>query len=271
MFDGLVRAAHQFVLQVGRFDESEILDQLHAVARLVELNVLGAWHVPSWARRGERQAYAVYRHSSMPAAFWPEYWELHQKHGCSFLAMKAWQNRGAFTLTEALRERKPSGDERWIVQLLYRHGARDVYYVPCGSWMVVYWSPKALLRLDAPSRAALQTAACAAAERLGRVIRREPKRVPEPELSAQQRAILRLRARGYSLQQAADHLQIRYGTAQEHQQRAIKKLRAKDLPHAVAEALHRYVVIGMSVSMACGAIFEAYDICCWDDIIRWSL
>lgn len=267
----VVRAAQKFAEQVDKLDEFEILPGLQIVARYVGLNVFGAWYIPHQTPLTIRKAYLVHIHPSVSDAFLPEFWQLHAKHGRSFMAAKAWQNRGAFTMTEALRELKPTGDDRWLQQLCYRHHMRDLFYVPNGRWMVVYWSPKPLLRLDTPSRVALQLAAGAAAARLRRVIKQKDGQMPDPGLSSRQRAVLRLLAQGQTLHEAADHLAIGYETAREHCERAAKKLGARNLHHAVAEALRRSVVLSMSVSMACGAIFEAYDICCWDDIVRWSL
>jgi DNA-binding CsgD family transcriptional regulator len=271
MSDRLTMAALRFVANVERLNEpADILEALHQIARLVVLNAGGALRAPSWPRHGELKGFTeIHTHPSMPAEFWTELRVLYAKHGHSFLAELAWRNRGAFTLTEGLRLVKPTGSDRWIVDHLYRYGARDALYVPDGKWMTIYWAGKPL-RLDAPTRAALQLAGIAAGGGLERLRGRRRNAEPDPGLSARQRAILRLVSHGQTLHQAAEHLGIGYKTAAEHAERAEKKLGAKNLPHAVAEAIRRYVVIGLACSLACGVIFDVYDICCWDEIAKWA-
>jgi len=266
MSDRLTMAALRFAANVERFDDpADMLEALHQVARTAGLNALGAWRVPSWARLGDRRTYTTYKHPSIPAEFWPDFWVQYDKHGRSFLANLAWRNRSGFTLTEALRIVKPTGNDRWIQQLLNRHGARDVFYVATGAWMVVYWSPK-MLRLDAPTRAALQLAAGAAAARFQALSSRRNEQEPDPGLSARQRAVLRLMSQGLTLHETAEHLGIAYGTAQEHAARAQKKLGAKNLPHAVAEALRRYVVISWlaaTVLATAAGLCDVHTPDCW--------
>jgi DNA-binding CsgD family transcriptional regulator len=272
MSDRLTMAALRFAANIERLDDpTEILEMLHQVARVAGLNAGGAVRAPSWPRHGERKGFTeIYTHSSMPTEFWSELKALYAKHGHSFLAVLAWHNRGVFTLTEGLRIVKPTGSDRWIVELVHRYGARDALYVPDGKWMIIFWSSK-ITRLDAPTRAALQLAGLAASARLERLRSCRRDGESDPGLSARQRAVLRLVSYGHTLHGAADHLGIGYKTAAEHAERAGKKLGAKNLPHAVAEAMRRYVVLGVGMSAACAAIFDIYDICCWDEIVRWMV
>lgn len=270
MSDSLMMAALRFATQAERLnDPKAIVLQLENVARHGGLHLMGAWRVPAKALRDDRTPYTMHASPSLPPTFLSDYWPLYQEHGRSVLADYAWRNKGAFTMTEALRIVKPGERERWIVRFFHKHGLRDVFYVPNGAWMVVYWAPK-VLRLDSPSRAALQLAAGAAAARLGRLTRERDGELMTG-LSGRQRAVLRLVGQGYSLQEVANYLGIKYGTAQEHAQRAMKKLGAKNLTHAAAEAIRRYIVVGLATSAAAVAIFEVYDICCWDAIVRlWT-
>jgi DNA-binding CsgD family transcriptional regulator len=249
MSDRLTLAVLRFTANVERLnDPADILEALHQFARLAGLNAFGAWCLPAWARRDDRRAFSIHMHPSVPAAFLPEYWKLYRQHGRSFMQTLAWQNRGAFTMGEALRTIKPTGNDRWLQELAYRHGIRDVFYCPNGECMVVYWSPKPL-RLDATTRAVLQLAASATAARLRALSSRRGQQEPDPGLSPRQRAVLRLVSQGLSLQETADHLGIAYGTVYEHAERAAEKLDAKSLPHTVAEALRRYVVIGIGTGI----------------------
>lgn len=264
MSDRLTMAALRFAANIERLnDPADILEALHQVARIVGLNAFGAWKIPTWALRNDRRAYSICVHPSVPAGFFPEYWELYEKHGRSFLAALAWRNRGAFTMTEALRIMKPTGADRWLQQMLYRYSMRDVFYVPNGNTMVVYWSAKPL-RLDVPTRAALQLAASATAARLHALPGYKAKQEPDPGLSARQRAVLGLLSLGHSPHEIGERLEISHGTVKEHIERASRKLGAKSAAHAVAEALRRYVVIGLGISMATAAgICDVHEPDCW--------
>jgi DNA-binding CsgD family transcriptional regulator len=269
MSDQIMAAALRFVTQVDRLDDPhEILAELHKVARLAALNVLGSWRVPAAARRGDRSSFPHWHHSSVPAGFRADLWTEYAEHGRSFLADLAWRNERTYTMTEALRIAKPTGADRWAQQLFLRHGIRDVLYVPNGAWMTVYWSPKAI-RLDASIRAVLTLAANATAARLQRLAGHRRDQDADPGLSARQRAVLRLLSQGSSLQEAAEHLQIGYRTAKEHLSRAQAKLGAKSVPHAIAEALRRYLVIAFAslafVVAMCSAISRLYG------MPRWSV
>ena len=270
MSDRLTMAALRYAANIERLkDAADILEALHQVARLASLNVLGAWRVPPWGRRDDPDAFYIHPHPSVLEQFWADFRTLYRKYRRSFMAELAWQNRGPFTMTEAMRIMKPTGEERWIVQLLDQYGIRDIFYVPNGTWMVVYWAAKPL-RLDAATRAALRLAANATAERLRAISRHRGKDGAGPELSSRQRAVLRLLAQGYTPQEIGRRLDIAHGTVKEHIERASKKLGARTATQAAVEAVRRYAVLGIGgVSGACSLIFEVYDICCWDEIVRW--
>jgi DNA-binding CsgD family transcriptional regulator len=241
-------AALRFAANVERLkDPTDILEALHQVARLAGLNAFAAWRVPPWGRRNDPRAFRIHKHPSMPDQFETDFWPLYVKHGRSFLAELAWLNRGPFTMTEALRMMKPTGEERWIQRLFYQYGARDVFYVPNGVWMVAYWAPKPL-RLDAPTQAALRLAANSVAARLRAMDRRRAV-TTGPELSARQRAVLRFLGQGYSPHEIATHLAISHGTVKEHIERATKKLGAKTATQAAVEAVRRYIVLVFAITI----------------------
>lgn len=265
MSDRLTMAAVRFAANVDRLDDiADILEGLHQLACIAGLNAFGAWRVPPWARRDDRRSYVIATHPSVPAKFYAEYWELYAKNGRSFLANLAWRNRGAFTMSEALRIVKPSGHDRWLQQLLFKYGMRDIFYVPNGDIMVVYWSAKPL-RFDTATRAALAFAGNATAARLQAIFARKGKVEPDPGLSSRQRAVLRLVSHGMTLHEAGEHLGIGYKTVAEHAGRAARKLKAKNLPHAVAEALRRYVVITWLAAMTLATAAGLCDVHhpCW--------
>ena len=271
MSDRLMMAALRFAANIERLkDAADILETLHQIARLAGLNVLGAWRVPPWGRRDDVEAFYIHPHPSVPAQFWPDFRVLYAKHRRSFMAELAWLNRGPFTMTEAMRIMKPTGEERWIVRLLDQYGIRDIFYVPNGTWMVVYWTAKPL-RLDAPTRAALQLAASATAARLRAMSRRRGEDGVGPELSARQRAVLRLLGQGYTPHEIADRLAISHGTVKEHIERASKKLGARTPTQAAVEAVRRYAVLGyVAALVSCGGMCKIiFDICGWDEIMRW--
>ena len=266
MSDRLTMAALRFAVNVERLkDAAAILEALHQIARLAGLNVLGAWRVPPWGRRDDVDAFHIQAHPSVPVQFWPDFRTLYAKHRRSFMAELAWQNRGPFTMTEALRIMRPTGEERWIVRLLNEYGIRDIFYVPNGSWMVVYWAAKPL-RLDAPTRAALQLAAGATAARLQALSRHRGKDGADPGLSARQRAVLRLLGLGYTPHEIGERLEISHGTVKEHIERATRKLGAKTATQAAVEAVRRYAVLGYAAALV---TYGGLCACCWDEIVWW--
>lgn len=266
MSDRLTMAALRFAANVERLkDAAAILEILHQVARLAGLNVLGAWRVPPWGRRDDIDAFYIQAHSSVPAQFWPDFRALYAKHRRSFMAELAWQNRGSFTMTEAMRIMKPTGEERWIVRLLDQYGIRDIFYVPNGTWMVVYWASKPL-RLDAPTKAALQLAANATAARLRAMSRRRGEDGAGPELSARQRAVLRLLGQGYTPHEIGQRLEISHGTVKEHIERASRKLGARTATQAAVEAVRRYAVLAWLAAMAlatAAGLCDVHNPDCW--------
>jgi len=264
---GLVLAAQKFAAEVDRFtSELEIINALHAVARHADLNLMGIWFVPESARRGDRKPYEVRFHSSVPDGFLPEWWRLFHQHGRSFVSSLLWQSQVSFTMGEALRALKPTGDDRWSQHLFHRYGMRDAFYVPNGSWVVCFWSTKTI-RLDSATRAGLDLAARAASVRLASFSRHGfGLAYQAPNLSARQLSILRLRAEGRTLREAAEHLHIKPSTAEEHQERAIKKLGAKDITHATAEYLRRYGMLAIAAMLMMAAMLSR-DPCCWLELI----
>ena len=266
MSDRVMMAAMRFAGNIERLnDATDILEALHQVARLAGLNVLGAWRVPPWGQRDDVDGFHIHPHPSVPDQFWADFRALYAKHRRSFMAELAWQNRGPFTMTEAMRIMRPTGDERWIVRLLDQYGIRDVFYVPNGTWMVVYWAAK-LLRLDAPTKAVLLLAANATAERLRAMSRRRGEDGAGPELSARQRAVLRLLGQGYTPQEIGRRLEISHGTVKEHIERASKKLGARTATQAAVEAVRRYAVLSwlaaMTLATAAG-LCDVHHPDCW--------
>lgn len=248
MSDRLMMAAMRFAGNIEQLkDAAAILETLHQVARLSGLNVLGAWRVPPWGQRDDVDSFRIHPHPSVPTQFWADFRVLYAKHRRSFMAELAWQNRGPFTMTQAMRIMKPTGEERWIVQLLDQYRIRDVFYVPNGTWMVVYWASKPL-RLGAPTEAALRLAANATAVRLQAMSRHRGKDGAGPELSSRQRAVLRLLAQGYTPQEIGRRLEISHGTVKEHIGRASKKLGARTATQAAVEAVRRYIVLAWLTS-----------------------
>src|SRR5262249_32589073 len=70
---------------------------------------------------------------------------------------------------------------------------------------------------------------------------------PTYELSERERDVLTLVARGMTLAETASRLFLGVETIRTHRKKALRKLKAKNMPHAVALAISRGVIQGFEV------------------------
>src|SRR5262249_21522835 len=118
----------------------------------------------------------IFSHPSVPDAFWSEFFAGIPSHGLTPLARMAWRARDPFTFTECMRSEEPAGRDRWIFDLLAKHGIRDGFYCPVGGWNIIFWSPR-ILKLSAEERYFVYIAAGRAASRLEELrVQRERRR-----------------------------------------------------------------------------------------------
>jgi DNA-binding CsgD family transcriptional regulator len=238
-----VTAAMSLAGQIDRLERpADVLDALHRhVATIAEVSVFGAWR--SSLRQDDLDSYIVgknvFLHPTVPRTFIDDFFAMRREHGPSVTVRRAWQNRGPFTLTEAMREAKASGRDRWVFDLFAHYGIRDGFYCPHGMWIVLFWS-KRILKLPVPTRAMLSFAAELAAFRLEDLMERNRKQFAgkrEPALTARELAVLYQVSVGERADEIARALQIAEATVRTFLKRAQKKLNARTPAHAVAEAM----------------------------------
>ena len=197
-----------------------------------------AWRTPQrlfdWNRHGS--GVLLFKHPSVPVAYWPEFFTLLELHGVTIMAKRAWLNRGAFTFSECMRETSPRGEDRWLFDLLYRYGIRDGYYVPAGPWMVVTWSPR-VLRMSSGDRASLEFSALHTARWLEFLTRRNSAPKAAPTLTTRELQVVQRMSIGDRLSDVAEHLHLSLPSVRTYERRARKKLNAKTPAHMVAEAM----------------------------------
>jgi DNA-binding CsgD family transcriptional regulator len=212
--------------------ESDVLDVL---ARTVapRVNVSSAWRWPVQARDAGK---LVFFHQSVPRAFRDEYRAAVDKHGPSLIGRTLWRDPVPFTLAELARAQKPVAADRWIFDLIHKHGNEDAFYCPVGPWIIIYDSPR-FLDLSSDARALLYTAAGFVACRLEHFMRRRRRPGPRGRLSPQELAVLRQLSLGNRQAQIADVMGIDIETVRTYLSRAQQKLNAKTSTQAVVDAI----------------------------------
>jgi DNA-binding CsgD family transcriptional regulator len=163
-----------------------------------------------------------------------------RQRGPNILARTAWVSDAPFTITECMRENRPTEMERWVIRLLRKFGIRDGLYCPVNGWVVFFWSPK-VLRLTLRDRGCLNAAAVQASLRLDEIIPM-PKHERPVRLSARELAVLHYLSIGASDAQIARDLAISEGAIRSYLVRAQKKLGVKTREHAIADAFRRKLI-----------------------------
>ena len=226
----------------------ELLDRY--VAREQGLHVYACWRAPldpgisiesiDAYRAGDN----VWVHRSVPAKYWDEFWPLVRKHGPSVIARLARTNPGLFTWTEASRILRPSGEERWVWEVMRKHGLRDGVHCPVGPWIVGFWSTK-VLHLPPTPRAILTTAAHFTAHHLEALLPGRRKRKGHDSsraLTARELAVLRNYSLGNEVREIAKAMKIGEGTVKTFLTRMQRKLKAKHRGHAVLLAMRDHLI-----------------------------
>jgi len=162
------------------------------------------------------------------------------RRGPSLIARYAASNPPPFTMGEAMRLLQPSGDDRWLFDLLRDHRVKDSLWCAYGPWLVVYLSDHALTRAAFPeeTRAALDAAGGMAVSRL----KEFAVRAKGLELSARQKTILLHLSDGLTVSEIAARLELGEPSVKTFIRRAQRKLGAKSQLHAVAIALRERLI-----------------------------
>lgn len=241
---GVTKELVLFVNGLGVITEpAGVIDAVHDVASPTGLNVYAAWRIPVF--RTDVGAFTVgqnvFPHSSVPAAYWLEYWPLAKLYGTSPSSQFAMLSQRPMSMTEAMRALSPSGKQLWLYDLLHKHGLRDLLYCPCGRWMLTYWCSKKV-RLQWDARAGLNLLSLYAISRLDDLIVAKKIDGKAPPLSAREAEILRLASRGLRAQAIANMLEIAEDTVRHHLKNVTKKLGAKSPMHAACQALRLHLI-----------------------------
>ena len=234
----------RFAIAVRQLDEpAAVLDAMHAAVRLMQMNAYATWRIPVYRTAPDSFVVGqnVWQHSSVPPAFWLEFWPQAQRRGSSPLAQLAMSQCTLITLTEGMRKLKLTGGERWNFDLWRKHGMRDGAYCPIGRWMTCFWSGK-VLKLTPAMRADLFRLAAYGAFQMDAIAVRRGIDGKAPALTAREIAALRLASRGHRAAEIAADLGITVDTVREHLKQATKKLGAKSPAHAACQALRLHLI-----------------------------
>ena len=215
----------------------EVLDALQSVSlkHPQRLKVIGAGISGSAgsSRGHEGQINRdIFFHPDFPATqYLGEYRSFEKKFGTNPLSDFIRSVSHPFTLSEAMRALKLTGEARWSFDLFREFGVRDALLITCGQWLVVY-SAAQPLRLERGERYQLSMAASVAVERMEQFVKRRTTH-PTPELSDRQLVVLRMFAQGLTADEIAEQLRIRAGTVRSYVRRILEKMSAHSIAHAV--------------------------------------
>jgi DNA-binding CsgD family transcriptional regulator len=225
----IVRVANALKPITREIDALDLLDRTVAP----KVSVSAAWRWPMQAQEAGKQ---VFFHHSVPAGFQEEYRVAVERHGPSLIGRTLWREPIPLTLHELVRAQKPSAADRWIFDLIHKHGRQDAFYCPFGPWIIIYDSPR-ILDLSSDTRVLLYTAAGLVACRLEQFMRRRRRAGSRVRLSPQELAVLRQLSLGNRLAEIAGALGIGTETVRTYLSRAQTKLNAKTPTQAAVEAV----------------------------------
>jgi len=175
----------------------------------------------------------VFFHPEFPGEkFWSEYNGLVKKTGYSALSEYLHGVSHPFTLSEAMRTLRLTGEARWPFELLRDFGARDGLFCTFRRFSVIYYAERPI-RLERNDRYYLSMAANVAVERVEQFVKSLPRPSTRPELSDREKIVLRLLAEGFTANEISGQLHIGSGSVRTYVHRMLAKLRARDSAHAV--------------------------------------
>jgi DNA-binding CsgD family transcriptional regulator len=235
-------AAFRFFASAPTYSRpGDLLDELRVIGQKhpQRLGVVGAWALPWRSFRIDEQRVnrTVFFHPAFRGEeFWAEYCRLVGELGTSALDDYARGVSHPFTLTEAMRVLRLNGPSRWVFDLLRDYHVRDGLYCPFRRW-IVFYSSEQPLHLERVERYILNMAAGIAVEQMERMVGKARGLDPPKLLTEREITILRLRSYGKKNGEIGTALEISPVTVRNHLTKATKKLKARDMAHAIAMAL----------------------------------
>lgn len=240
----LERSARELSIMAASLDTpAEVLGALDRAVRSEDLHACVAWWLPR--RSASVGAYKLGEtvfaaHSPEAEAFTAEWFA---RRTVSMVALLARSSTAPITLGEAQRRLHLTGDDRWIVELFHRNHMRDAVYCPYRNWLLLLWSPT-VLQLTPPLRFQISMVGQIAIDRLNYLTREHLKKLQARKLKLTDRelAILTCRSHGLLPREIASKLKISLSSVETYLERARRKLGARDLLHAVAEAVRERLI-----------------------------
>lgn len=247
MRETLPSAALRYCGEVAKFMEPIAVlrgldETLRGIRSVEAINVFGVWYWPSTAPNDVERwvdGKTVFMLASKDLI--ADYLAIVRVRGVAPTTLLARRKSAPFTLTEAMREVRPTGNGRWIITLLRNHGIRDCLYCPYTRWTLAYSSHQPI-RIASEARSLLGMAATAAVGRIEK-LKHFPAMATKVQLSPRELEILQLLSTGLTGNIVGKELGLSARTVHRHIANICKKLGAKNTAHAVAEAIRQGLII----------------------------
>lgn len=223
-------------------DVDQVIETLDAVASAAGVRLYGIVprHLVKHEDVGEKTIFAAWVPQQFRADIAAEY----KRHaGPTAIRHYARQRPPPFTLTEAMQRLQPSGEDRWIFDVLRDQRVRDGLHCNHSSWGILYSSDHVLKGSEVSDeiRMALDLASGMAINRMKEIAGRW---IPasSAKLSPREMTVLLHLSDGLSVGEIADRLVLSETSVKTFVSRATKKLNASSQLHAVALAVRSRLI-----------------------------
>jgi DNA-binding CsgD family transcriptional regulator len=224
-------------------DVDQVLETLVVVASEIGFGLYGMV-ARDLVERDEDVGVKTIFGSSVPPSFRADIVSEYKRHaGPTVIRHYSRQHPPPFTLTEVMRRLQPSGEDRWIFDVLRDHGVRDGLHCTHSPWGVLYSSDHVLkgAELSDEIRMALNVTSGMAINRI-KEIAAGSSPAPLAELSPRELSVLLHLSDGFSVSEIADRLFLSETSVKTFVRRATKKLNASSQLHAVALAVRSRLI-----------------------------
>src|SRR5262245_39447549 len=225
-----------------------VLDLLNTFARPLGLTSMCAWQLPFDLSAQTEYTIGknvfIYSGSPVPLSYWIDVvFPRVKREGPSVLVQYARRQDGCFTLTQAMKDCKPTPRQRAIFDELRDVGCRDGVGYAGKSGLITLLSSPTVLDLRPRDLDDLLSPMILAKVQLQKVVGRTMwRRTPLNILTARQRDVMYWRSCGLSIKETAERMGVKQNTVKGHYQAAIKNLKAKDHLHALRIALRNDLI-----------------------------